>query len=130
MAALIANLDLVIAADTAVAHLAGAIGEPTWVLLPMGDVWRWRLRRSDSYCYPTVRLFRQTSPLVWEPVIANLTQALRGFLSVIRTQRAPPFDSRNMQSTLARGGPGPWEETALPQSRGMECQLVVTGPVR
>jgi tetratricopeptide (TPR) repeat protein len=85
-AALIANLDLVIAADTAVAHLAGAMGKPTWLLLAMGDVWRWMLHRTDSPWYPTLRLFRQTTPLVWEPAIADLTQALRGFLGEHRPQ--------------------------------------------
>jgi ADP-heptose:LPS heptosyltransferase len=59
-AALISCLDLVITVDTSVAHLAGALGRPTWVLLPYTPDYRWLLDRDDSPWYPTVRLFRQT----------------------------------------------------------------------
>lgn len=76
-AALITNLDLVIAADTAVAHLAGAMGKPTWVLLPTVPDFRWLLGRSDSPWYPTMRLFRQESYGNWAPTIARIVQALR-----------------------------------------------------
>ena len=58
-AALICQLDLVITVDTSVAHLAGALGRPTWILLPYTPDWRWLLDRDDSPWYPTVRLFRQ-----------------------------------------------------------------------
>src|SRR6202012_5995818 len=62
-AALIANLDLVIAVDTSVVHLSGAIGKPVWVLLPYSCDWRWlRSRESASPWYPTMRLFRQVQP--------------------------------------------------------------------
>src|SRR6202012_4470181 len=64
-AALIANLDLVITVDTAVAHLAGALGTPVWVLLPFIPDWRWLLDRDDSPWYPTARLFRQTASGDW-----------------------------------------------------------------
>ena len=61
-AAVVANLDLVICVDTAVAHLAGALGKPCWVLLPDYKTdWRWLTERTDSPWYPTMRLFRQTS---------------------------------------------------------------------
>lgn len=75
-AALIANLDLVITVDTSVGHLAGALGKPTWIMLPKASDWRWLLGRSDSPWYPTVRLFRQTVPGAWEPVIGEVTAAL------------------------------------------------------
>jgi len=74
-AALIANLDLVIAADTAVAHLAGALGKPVWVLLPFVPDWRWMLDCPDSPWYPTMRLFRQKSFGDWAGVIEEVSRA-------------------------------------------------------
>ena len=59
-AALVCCLDLVITVDTSVAHLAGALGRPTWILLPWTPDYRWLLDREDSPWYPSVRLFRQT----------------------------------------------------------------------
>ena len=85
-AALIAGLDLVIAADTAVAHLAAAMGKPTWILLPVGDVWRWMLDRSDSPWYPTATLFRQSTRGEWSTVVAALDRAL-GDLAPLRGAR-------------------------------------------
>jgi tetratricopeptide (TPR) repeat protein len=76
-AALIANLDLVITIDSAVGHLAGALGKPAWVMLAKAADWRWLLRRADSPWYPTLRLFRQQKPGAWEPVIAEIASALR-----------------------------------------------------
>ena len=81
-AALIANLDLVIAVDTAVAHLAGAMGKPVWLLLPFSPDFRWLLERSDSPWYPTMRLFRQPRPGDWDPVIAAVAQELATFRHV------------------------------------------------
>ena len=80
-AALVSCLDLVITVDTSVAHLAGALGRPTWVLLPYLPDWRWLLDRDDSPWYPTMRLFRQTKHKQWPEVferIAAAVQALRG----------------------------------------------------
>lgn len=76
-AALVAALDLVIAVDTSVAHLAGALGKPVWVLLPEMPDWRWLLGRADSPWYPTARLFRQPSRGAWEPVVQVVADALR-----------------------------------------------------
>ncbi|TWH47593.1 tetratricopeptide repeat protein [Sporomusa sp. KB1] len=76
-AALIMNLDLVISVDTAVAHLAGALGKPVWTLLPAAGEWRWLLDRSDTPWYPTMRLFRQRAPGDWGGVMTTVTQELR-----------------------------------------------------
>jgi tetratricopeptide (TPR) repeat protein len=75
-AALIANLDLVITVDTAVAHLTGALGKPLWVMLPANSDWRWLENRSDSPWYPTARLFRQTTLGDWAPVVESMRDAL------------------------------------------------------
>ena len=75
-AAMIVNLDLVISVDTAMAHLAGALGKPVWILLPKAADWRWMIERSDSPWYPTARLFRQKNPGDWEPVMAEAAAAL------------------------------------------------------
>jgi Tfp pilus assembly protein PilF len=75
-AGLIANLDLVIAADTSVAHLAGALGKPVWTLLPFNPDLRWMLQRTDSPWYPTMRLFRQPHLADWDSPISAVTQKL------------------------------------------------------
>ncbi len=80
-AALIMNLDLVISIDTAVAHLAGALGKPVWMLLPAAGEWRWLLDRKDTPWYPTMRLFRQTAPGDWAGVMTAVVQELRTLLS-------------------------------------------------
>lgn len=75
-AAIIKNLNLIITADTSIAHLAGALGAKVWVLLPFVADWRWFLDRTDSPWYPTMRLFRQPKPGDWESVMQEVTQAL------------------------------------------------------
>ncbi len=75
-AALIANLDLVITVDTSMGHLSGALGKPTWIMLPKASDWRWLLGRSDSPWYPTARLFRQPTPGAWNELIADVAAAL------------------------------------------------------
>jgi Flp pilus assembly protein TadD len=79
-AALIANLDLVITIDTAVAHLAGAMGIPTWLLLPFVPDWRWLLERDSSPWYPSMWLFRQAALDEWRSVIQNIQQELHKHL--------------------------------------------------
>ncbi|HEY9615857.1 MAG TPA: tetratricopeptide repeat protein [Microcoleaceae cyanobacterium] len=75
-AAIVAQLDLVISVDTAVAHLAGALGKTAWLLLPYGADWRWLLDRDDSPWYPTMRLFRQSAPGDWNGVMQQVISAL------------------------------------------------------
>jgi hypothetical protein len=75
-AALLCDLDLIVTVDTMVAHLAGALGRPVWALLDSDADWRWMRSRDDSTWYPTMRLFRQTPPGEWEPVVDRLTAAL------------------------------------------------------
>jgi Tfp pilus assembly protein PilF len=78
-AALVQNLDLVVTIDTSVAHLAGALGKPVWVLIPFQCDFRWMLDRTDTPWYPTMRLFRQPTKSGWETPIRLMTEALRRF---------------------------------------------------
>jgi ADP-heptose:LPS heptosyltransferase len=75
-AAVMMNLDLVISADTALAHLAGALGVPVWVALPFEADWRWMSGRDDCPWYPTMRLFRQHRWGDWDDVFARIAVAL------------------------------------------------------
>ena len=75
-AALIANLDLVIAVDTSVIHLAGALGRPVWVAIGFNGDWRWMKDREDTPWYPTMRLFRQSAMGDWPEAFARIAAAL------------------------------------------------------
>jgi len=79
-AAIIHEMDLVISVDTAVAHLAGALGKPAWTFIEHSPDWRWLLGRSESPWYPTMRLFRQTEPGHWQPIIRQAAEELRRLL--------------------------------------------------
>ncbi len=81
-AAVVSQLDLVITVDTSVAHLAGALGRPVWILLPYSPDWRWLLGRDDSPWYPTARLFRQTASCDWDEVITRVRAELAGLVAV------------------------------------------------
>jgi ADP-heptose:LPS heptosyltransferase len=78
-AALLTQLDLVISVDTSVAHLAGAMGRPVWVLLPFSAEWRYHEERGDNPWYPTMQLFRQASAGDWDSALQPLTQALKNW---------------------------------------------------
>lgn len=92
-AAIIAQVDLLICVDTAVAHVAGAIGKPCWVLLPaFGSDWRWLLDRTDSPWYPRVmRIFRQSKPNDWDDTIGDVVAALQTLVSPIKHETKNTF---------------------------------------
>jgi len=75
-AAAVRELDLVISVDTSVAHLAGALARPTWLLLPYRSEWRWLIEREDSPWYPTARLFRQRKDGDWPGVAREVAESL------------------------------------------------------
>ncbi|WP_374669937.1 tetratricopeptide repeat protein, partial [Ramlibacter sp.] len=114
-AAVIAQLDLVITVDTAVAHLAGALGKPVWVLLPaQGTDWRWMSGRADSPWYPGVmRLFRQRQPLAWAEVVSEVAQALAGHSPATDHPAAPAgtADAAYQRGNALRDA-GRWREAA------------------
>ena len=90
-AALIAELDLVISVDTAVVHLAGAVGTPAWMFTPFDPDFRWLLGREDSPWYPRLHLFRQTAPLGWSAPVSAITadtqKLIKGDVSVLNPSR-------------------------------------------
>ena len=75
------GLDLVISVDTAVAHLAGALGKPVWLMVQDSPDWRWLLNRADSPWYPTLRLFRQSHRGDWRPVLEQVVAELHRAMS-------------------------------------------------
>ncbi|MBW1783332.1 MAG: tetratricopeptide repeat protein [Deltaproteobacteria bacterium] len=80
-AAAIEHLDLIVSIDTSVAHLAGAMGKPVWVMLLMSPDWRWLMDRRDSPWYPTMRLFRQSRPGDWEAPVRQMERELRACIN-------------------------------------------------
>jgi len=86
-AAAIKHLDLIISIDTSVAHLAGAMGKPVWVLLLRSPDWRWLMDREDSPWYPTMRLFRQSRPGHWDTVIVEMAQALEKLVTTWKQKK-------------------------------------------
>ena len=125
-AAMMMNLDLVVACDTSVAHLAGALGVPVWVALPFAPDCRWLLDRHDSPWYPTMRLFRQTEPGNWGPVFKAMARRIQSdFLQnadgpASDRPRRPRTDSRRpptaapleLQNSSRAEGPAPQTRNA------------------
>jgi len=91
------NLDLVVTTDTAVAHLAGALGVPVWVALSVGPDWRWLLGREDCPWYPSMRLFRQSRPHDWDEVFQRMAAELR------RKLAPPPAPSNAVAAPISPG---------------------------
>jgi tetratricopeptide (TPR) repeat protein len=89
-AALCAQCDLVIAVDTSVVHLAGALGRPVWILLPFAADWRWLRGRADSPWYPTATLYRQERPGDWDGVLARVARDLATWIAMSATDRMKP----------------------------------------
>jgi ADP-heptose:LPS heptosyltransferase len=81
-AGLIANLDLVISVDTAVAHLAAGLGKPVWLLDRFDPDWRWLLGRRDSPWYPSLRIYRQPAPGDWDAVLDTGARDLRDMVGM------------------------------------------------
>ena len=107
-AAVMKCLDLVITCDSAVAHLAGALGVPVWVPIHYVPDWRWLLDREDTPWYPTMRLFRQSATREWGSVFARIAQELRKLVamprkaSTIRVETAPGSSSTRSRSSRSR----------------------------
>ena len=89
-AALIESLDLVISVDSSVAHLAGALGRPVWLLNRFDSCWRWLKARTDSPWYPTMRQFRQTKAGEWQPVVAAVVETLTSWSQEHASRSASP----------------------------------------
>jgi tetratricopeptide (TPR) repeat protein len=84
-AALLANLDLLISVDTAVVHLAGAMGKPVWAMIPFIPDWRWGMQRENCLWYPTLRMFRQSHPKNWSGVVDQMRRELQLLLKETRS---------------------------------------------
>ena len=76
-AAVMAHMDLILTVDTAIAHLAGAMGKPVWLMLPYQTDWRWIANRTDSPWYPSMRIFKQPNPFDWDTVVHQVYHVLR-----------------------------------------------------
>ncbi|MBV8448338.1 MAG: tetratricopeptide repeat protein [Hyphomicrobiales bacterium] len=125
----IANLDLVICVDTAVAHLAGAMGKPVWIMLPFVADWRWLLEREDSPWYPTARLFRQKTRADWSQVVSEIVQALKVVVEANDHRRRKNETAESTGSAAI--GPPPREAATRPiQALSLSDRLVIVEAVR
>jgi tetratricopeptide (TPR) repeat protein/ADP-heptose:LPS heptosyltransferase len=103
-AALCSLMDVVISVDTSVAHLAGALGRPVWIMLPWMPDWRWLLERSDSPWYPSARLFRQSSRGNWSGVIERVRDQLLRLATSTSSKSALPIPSMQQAVQLHQAG--------------------------
>jgi Tfp pilus assembly protein PilF len=94
-AAILCSLDLVVSVDTAVAHLAGALARPAWMLVPFVPEWRWLQEREDTPWYPTMRLFRQATAGDWPGVIGRVIEAMESFRRELATTNAAASPGRS-----------------------------------
>jgi tetratricopeptide (TPR) repeat protein len=90
--------DLVIAVDTSVAHLAGALAVPVWVAMPLACDWRWLLDREDTPWYPTMRLFRQRDLGDWDDVVGRMADALRERVASDAPAEAEPPEAERLSA--------------------------------
>jgi hypothetical protein len=88
--AVMRNMDLIISADTSIAHLAGALAIPVWIALKRIPEWRWMLEREDSPWYPTLRLFRQSVNGVWSDVFEKMAAELTACIARSNADRRKP----------------------------------------
>lgn len=98
--AILDRLDLLVCVDTALAHMAGALGKPAWVLIADPPDFRWMLDREDTPWYPTLRLFRQSAPGNWEPAIAKVAEAMDRW-------RREARDTREVAARSVTSAPSP-----------------------
>jgi len=97
---LISTLDLVITTDTCVAHLAGAMAKPVWILLPHLSDWRWMQETETTPWYPTARLLRQSTPGDWAGLIDRVIMQLREFFSAGQWLTTSPMEHKSLPSQL------------------------------
>ncbi|ASF47474.1 tetratricopeptide repeat protein [Methylovulum psychrotolerans] len=121
-AAIVAQLDLVICVDTVIAHLAGALGKPVWLLLPHNADWRWLTGRDDSPWYPQTVLFRQRQAGDWAELIGRVKERLKGLLGL-----APPVSATDL-AALLRAGLAHQQAGQLPQAEALYRQVLQTQP--
>jgi TPR repeat protein len=123
-AAAIAAMDLVIAVDTAVAHIAGALAKPTWTLIAYSPDWRWLMDRPDTPWYPTMRLFRQAQRGKWRPVIRQVAEELGRFTKSIISHPSPSgVDEWNTSVCANEPSPEALCQGVLSRLKGDRCGL-------
>ncbi len=127
-AALISHLDVVISVDTAVAHLAGALAKPVWLLSRFDGCWRWMQERDDSPWYPTLRLFRQPQPVNWEPVVERVVEALKSLAASHLQQNLEAGSLMSKMQDGVRQGMTCLEAGRVTEARSILHQVLENAP--